>query len=627
MTAADACGSGGRMRLEASGYRYHGDWAQWSTTVPSDMALLAVTIPSGQGVLVNPNASADGYVLRYLWAGGQQTIADTGKNCCGGMDWGAGFGTFFPAGTRWFIIQAACAQSSGCPGPGQLVNVSDVTLAAVDATPPTVTPDESSRNLADENGAWVRGTWNASFAADSQAGVCQAYVTVNGSFFAGQAAAQPRDTTSWKQCGTNGGPDSVAALVDTSRYPDTTDPKAPLTVGYYAADAAQPANVSDPTASVSVDNQPVTLSFSGPTQASSTAGVQHVTATATAGPSGVGGIDCTVDLQPIPWSHDTTESIPVSGLGKHVISCVASNQAVDENGDPAESPTETWTLDIQQPTVNSVSFAYMADALKCSPQKRVVRIPAHWITERYEGHVIRVRVPAQRRVVKVVHCHPRIATRTVTVNGKRIKERVVVLPHMVRSMHQWVRVGRMTKVSGWLGTPSGDALGGKWIRILTEPVGTDLGFSEYSDTTTKPDGSWSAWLPPGPSRLVEAVYDGSDTLAAATSPVATISVRARVSLAIVPRHTHWGSTITITGKLVGGYVPDSGELIVLWIGWKGGSTEIGHVYTAPDGSFRTRYTFLRGSGAQKYRIWAQSARESDYPFQPGSSRRLEVRVT
>jgi len=81
------------------------------------------------------------------------------------------------------------------------------------------------------------------------------------------------------------------------------------------------------------------------------------------------------------------------------------------------------------------------------------------------------------------------------------------------------------------------------------------------------------------------------------------------------------------GHLRGGYVPRGGELVVLWISWPGGSTEIGHLYTRPDGSFTGSYTFLRGNGTETYRLWATTARESGYPYAPGRSRARSVTVT
>jgi hypothetical protein len=105
-----------------------------------------------------------------------------------------------------------------------------------------------------------------------------------------------------------------------------------------------------------------------------------------------------------------------------------------------------------------------------------------------------------------------------------------------------------------------------------------------------------------------------------------VIVPASLRMRVRPRTTHWGSTITIRGRVLGGYIPAAGELVILHVGWGGGSTEIGHLYTDDRGRFRTRYTFLRGNGTVTYRLWATSARETDYPYVPSRSRKVSVTV-
>jgi hypothetical protein len=181
--------------------------------------------------------------------------------------------------------------------------------------------------------------------------------------------------------------------------------------------------------------------------------------------------------------------------------------------------------------------------------------------------------------------------------------------------------------SGWLGTTDGNALGGQRVRILTAPADGTNRFSQVAVATTASNGSWSAHIPPGPSRLVVAAYGGGPTVEPTLSTAARLIVPASVSLRITPSRAHWGGRIRISGRLRGGYIPHGGELVVLWIGWPGGSAEIGHLYTHPDGSFTGRYTFLRGNGTETYRLWATTARESDYPYVPRRSPAQSVTVT
>ena len=90
--------------------------------------------------------------------------------------------------------------------------------------------------------------------------------------------------------------------LDTTSYPN-----GPLNIILSADNAA--GVVSSPQATIYVDNQPVTLTMGGPTAASSTAGTQYITATATAGPSGV-SIACSLDGAPYRWYSGPTAHCP-----------------------------------------------------------------------------------------------------------------------------------------------------------------------------------------------------------------------------------------------------------------------------------------------------------------------------
>jgi hypothetical protein len=424
------------------------------------------------------------------------------------------------------------------------------------------------------------------------------------------------DSTVWHQCSAPG----VDQPVNTGQYGQGA---VPLTLS--ATDAAgEPA--SD-TRTLDVDNQAPTISLSGPTDAASTDGTQFVTASAAAGPSGVAGISCSLDGAPPSWIATSSARIPVKGVGQHNLTCFSENNARDSAGAPATSGSANWTLSIRNPSVSTISFARVVDALRCKAAHERVRIPAQWVTGTYQGHPVRTKLPAQTRRVKVVHCHPRIVERRVRVHGRWRTVRDVLLPHTVLRSITRARPGADTTVSGWLGTATGNAIGGQAVHILSAPDNGAQQFAEAAVVTTAANGTWTARLPSGPSRLVVAASDGGNTLEPAQSTTARILVPAAVSLHVRPGRTHWGGRILISGRLGGGYIPPAGELVVLRIGWPGGSTEIGHLYTRSDGQFSSPYTFLRGNGTERYWLWAETARESDYPYATGRSRRVGVTVT
>ena len=149
----------------------------------------------------------------------------------------------------------------------------------------------------------------------------------------------------------------------------------------------------------------------------------------------------------------------------------------------------------------------------------------------------------------------------------------------------------------------------------------------WSFRTLLVQGVWRARLHPGPSRIVKAVYGGSSKFEPSASKTAGVVVPADLRIHVQPRHAHWGGSIGIGGVVRGGHIPPSGEIVFLWVGWKDGQAEIGHLYTSPNGSFSSTYTFHRGTGIQSYRIWATSVRETDYPYVPGRSNRVAVTVS
>jgi len=189
-----------------------------------------------------------------------------------------------------------------------------------------------------------------------------------------------------------------------------------------------------------VDNTGVTLSLTGPSDASSTAGTQYVSATATSGPGGVSAIYCSVDGGAYAPHPGASAEIPVAGIGSHRISCYALNNAIDPNGRPATSPTETFVMLIRQPTALAISFSRIANALRC--HSATIKAHVKGKPRTIKRHGKKVRVPGRTRLVKhrIRRCHARTVRRKVTVivkrHGKPVKvtkvRRVAVLPHTVQ---------------------------------------------------------------------------------------------------------------------------------------------------------------------------------------------------
>jgi hypothetical protein len=204
---------------------------------------------------------------------------------------------------------------------------------------------------------------------------------------------------------------------------------------------------------------------------------------------------------------------------------------------------------------------------------------------------------------------------------------VALLPHTVQKTTRRVGHGKPTTVSGYLGLANGTALGGQQVEVLSAPDNGLGQFTPMASVITGPDGTWTAKVPSGPSRLIEAAYGGDATTEPVTSAIVKLIVPARIAMSISPRVLPWSATATIRGQLQGGYVPPDGvalRLLVRYPGSRRGSPLLA-LRTNARGAFRIKWSFYSGRGVATYPLWiATTATESDYPFAASAGRRISV---
>ena len=134
--------------------------------------------------------------------------------------------------------------------------------------------------------------------------------------------------------------------------------------------------------------------------------------------------------------------------------------------------------------------------------------------------------------------------------------------------------------------------------------------------STAPDGSWRATLPPGPSRLIEAVYRGSRLTERATSPTAEELVSASSTLHF-SRVVSFGNSAHFSGHLLGGYVPLSGAIVVVQAFDRGHWRNIATVHSGHNGNWSAHYAISGGAGS--YPIRVRIPRQADYPWAPAAT--------
>jgi hypothetical protein len=289
--------------------------------------------------------------------------------------------------------------------------------------------------------------------------------------------------------------------------------------------------------------------------------------------------------------------------------------------------SEQLTLPLRLEAVSSVSFHRILDPLRARVVRERVRVGWHWVTIRRHARLVRVKRGGHFMTIKVVKLVERCTSKRVRIRPHRWRvRRSCKTPHLHLTTKEKVRFGRNVTVHGLLTTAQGVPITGATVRILTAPDNQLGQFGQAALVSTDSQGAWSAKLLPGPSRMIEAVYDGAPTILPA-SGLAKVVVPAKVLLtSITPNRTPWGSTIRISGRVLGGYVPASSKLLRLDIGVVGLSKIQGIPNIAPDGRFSTTYTFNSGYGVVPFWFMVSTLAEADYPFAPGHSRRVTVTV-
>jgi hypothetical protein len=294
---------------------------------------------------------------------------------------------------------------------------------------------------------WVRGTWPIGFGASDPSGVCSSAVVLGSQTVTGPGAAP--DQSGYQQC-----PNQLwVTNIDTAASGNGN-----VGLGIRAYNAA--GNGAFIARTVSVDNTPPSVRLSGLAVAYANAGAQYVTVSAAAGPSGVAGINCSVDGGAYQYYPGSATSIGVGGPGIHHTTCVAYNNARDA----ADSVAASWFPTIRNP-------------LRCRVVRKRQKVAAHYKYVRRHHKRVRVRVPAHYRTVKVTDCRAHVVRRRVAYwttvlrhhHRKRVKHyryvRSVVFPSAGHSVVRHARFRAGTTIQGWLGTSWLAPLAGEPLTI------------------------------------------------------------------------------------------------------------------------------------------------------------------
>jgi len=619
--SACPAGNNGGFWLSSSGTikASNGSRGAWQANAPAGLEIVAASSPDID--VQNINTSVTTWGGGVYWAGGGQDLKAE-------VD---GVGSWSGFASPYFGFQIVCGATTCKPEQNAVLHIYAVSLSVGETVGPTL----SAPNGLWQATGWVRGQWPLDFSGSSPSGMCGLNGTIN-QIPIPNPTSSPTDVAAWQQCAAP----PVSTNINTADYGQGPMPL--YIAGYDAA-----GETASDTKTIYVDNSTPTLSLTGPTDAPSTAGTQYVTATAGGSTSGIDGIECSIDGGPQQWYDAASAQVPVSGLGEHTVSCNAFNNAVDAGGIHGESSSQTWSVKIGAPTIMGVGFDKYV-GLNCHVVNKRETIGGHWVTRTRHGKSVKVETRTRRKLVKVTKCHPKTKRVRVVVRvplrhrGKVVRhhgkivyrkkvehKRVVVAPHWKSKAKEHVGHGHATGVSGWLGLSDGTALSGQTVQILTAPDNGLRQFAVAATATTAANGTWTAALPAGPSRIVEASYGGGATTEASVSGQVTVIVPSQIKIrSVAPGRVAWGQSVKITGTLHGGYLPAGGVNVRLRIGIGNNKLTYGVREHVSQAHFTSTYTFGAGSAQIHRRYWFQVATlpSGDYPYAPSSSNRMYVKV-
>ncbi len=569
-----------------------GTVAHWEADAPGNIAIVAAHAPE-----MATNFPSYFYGGFFYWAGGNSGwLSNSGG---GATAWPSASGWQSFAPSPYFGFELACNAATQCAQPGAWFDVYDLQLEAYEYQTPNIYagPSSGGAHLWYQGGKWIRGVFPVDVRGTDPSGVCRMLVSWNGHAVQ-DSGERPTNEGFWDECDPNHVANSpqdffLGATLDTRTTVPTSARDVQLALQAHNA-SYNPATGAPEWSSdveyLNVDNEPVSLSLSGPTDASVAPGTQYLNATATAGPSGVGGIYCSE--RGGPWTTErltgagtqtATARIPVAGLGAHHLSCFATNRAQDASGTPAASPTQTWTLKIGEPVTAAISFSKVRRS--CRRTRKRVHVGNH------------------TRVEHVLVCHTLTRTHSVA----------------------HVPFGHGVTVSGWVSILDGPAIGHVPVAVMTAPDNGSYTWRRAALVNTTADGTFTASLRPGPSRVVEAVYGGGPVTESATSRLARLLVPAEIRLIDVPTRVPWGGSGVIHGRVLGGHIPPGAQILKLLVGLGGRHLRtIGNPDIRPDGRFGIRVYATGSGGPERLQVAVGTLRERDYPYSPGISRRVWI---
>ncbi len=193
-----------------------------------------------------------------------------------------------------------------------------------------------------------------------------------------------------------------------------------------------------------------------------------------------------------------------------------------------------------------------------------------------------------------------------------------------------VPFGAPALLSGRLTLADGAALANRELRVVSHPSHGALAPIAVQTVRTAEQGGFETRLPAGPSRRVTVIFSGDDALEPARRPALELRVRSGLSLRAVPTLLRTGQAVRLSGKVksAGAPIPRRGKLVAIQYLEQATHRWRPVLVTRTDhhGRYRAHYRFRYVSGSAAIRLRATALAEEHWPYAPGFSPPVTVKV-
>ncbi len=184
---------------------------------------------------------------------------------------------------------------------------------------------------------------------------------------------------------------------------------------------------------------------------------------------------------------------------------------------------------------------------------------------------------------------------------------------------------------GRLLNADGAGLGGRTVRVVSRPSRGALRKARVELVATGSHGGFRLELAPGTSRRIAVSFRGEERLGEASRRPLTLRVRGGVDFHAAPGTLRTGETVRLGGRVrtLGAPLPRRGKLVAIQYFEQAAGSWRPILVTRTDhsGRFHARYRFRYVTGSASIRLRAMALPEERWPYAPGASRPVTVRVT